>query len=572
MRPARLVCCAALTLLAVSLASAQDKPAAEKAPLKQIGGLRFVDVSEITIVNVDVSVRDKQGPVRGLKQEDFEVFQDGKPQVITNFALYTSPAGPVQSGPAAALPTPTPTLPAGTPIEPPPPREPRFIALYLDNENIMPFNRNRILNDVIDFIGKRLSPPDQAMVVSYQRSIKILQSFTSDPEDIASALRRTKRFVGGRPDLISSRKRVEDYIAQNYENSQTIGQALEDVQGFAKEQRNNLTFSVRAIQELVTMMSGLPGRKSIIYISDGLPMSPGLELYYELGDRYRIPSIVTQARDYDSTDLFRGLVTTASAAGVRLYTIDARGLESDLGIEAENRTARSSLSAGIGTSNFQDSLVYMADQTGGLAILNANSATPGLDKIGEDIETYYSLGYRLVPAGEDRMHRIEVKIKGKNSYRMNFSRTFIEKSLPTRVGDRVISGLAFDLVDNPLGIEVTTGEPAPASAERWTLPVEIQVPMEKIALIPDGDNLVGWLMVYYAARDAEGQQSDLQRTEYPINIPASSYDEQKKQHISISASLLLDPGTYRISVAVRDQLTNQAGYATMRQPVHPELK
>jgi len=79
-------------------------------------------------------------------------------------------------------------------------------------------------------------------------------------------------------------------------------------------------------------------------------------------------------------------------------------------------------------------------------------------------------------------------------------------------------------------------------------------------------------MVYYAARDAEGQQSDLQRTEYPINIPASSYDEQKKQHISISASLLLDPGTYRISVAVRDQLTNQAGYATMRQPVHPELK
>lgn len=170
------------------------------------------------------------------------------------------------------------------------------------------------------------------------------------------------------------------------------------------------------------------------------------------------------------------------------------------------------------------------------------------------------------------MHRIEVRVKGKNSYKLNYSRTFIERSLPTLVGDRVISGLAFDLADNPLDIEVQTGEPSPASSGRWTLPLEIRVPMQKVALIPDGDNLIGWLMVYYAARDAEGQQSDLQRTEHPIKIPAGSYDEQKKQHITISADLLLDPGTYRISVGVRDQLTNQAGYSLARRAVHPELK
>ena len=103
------------------------------------------------------------------------------------------------------------------------------------------------------------------------------------------------------------------------------------------------------------------------------------------------------------------------------------------------------------------------------------------------------------------MHRIEVKVKGKNSYKLNYSRTFIEKTLPTRVGDRVISGLAFDLKDNPLGIEAQAGEPG-AGLRRagGPLPVEIRVPIDKVALIPDGDDLVGWLMAYYAARDTRG--------------------------------------------------------------------
>lgn len=570
MRPTSVTCCVVLTLLAATLTWAEDKPAAPAAPLKQIGGLRFVDVSEITIVNVDVSVRDKDGPIVGLKADDFEVFQDGKRQEITNFYFFS------ETSPTAARrlpsPTPTPVLPTATDIEPVAPREPRFMVLYLDNENIMPFNRNRILNQVIEFVDRSLAPPDQAMVVSYQRSIKVLQPFTSDPEDVASALRRTRRFVGSRNEMLSNRRQIENFISQNSENPQSLGRALDQVESFAREQRNNLTFTVRAIQELISMMSGLPGRKSILYISDGLPLSPGLELFYELQDRYRNPMITTRARDHDATDLFRGLTTTATAAGVRLYTIDARGLEADSGIEAENRTARSSLAAGVASSNYQDSLLFMADQTGGLAILNANNLTPGLEKIGADIQTYYSLGYRLVPKGDDRMHRIEVKVKGKHNYRLNYQRTFIEKSLPTRIGDRVVSGLAFDLDDNPMAIEVETGEPAPAAAERWTLPVTIRVPLDKIALIPDGDELIGWLMVYYAARDSEGMQSDLQRTEHPIRIPASSYDEKKRQHMTITASLLLDPGLYRISVGVRDQLTNQAGYTAIRRPVHPNLR
>jgi VWFA-related protein len=546
-----------------------DKPPAEKPSTRQIGGLRFLDVSEVTIVNVEVTVTDKKGPVLGLKSGDFEVFQDGRPQDLTNFALFTRAAPSVPAPAATPVPTAAPAIPTPEPT-PGPKQEPRFVAFYVDNEYVMPMNRNRVINKMADWVYTYLRPPDQAMVVSYQRSLKVLQPFTSEPEAVASALRVMKRYTGGATDAHNGRRDVEDYIEQNSNNASTVTQAMDQARSFAREQRNNLTFAVGAIKELVGMMSGLPGKKAIIYLSDGLPMTPGLELFYTIQDKYNNPSVLSESREEDATDLFRGLVNTAAAAGVTLYTIDSAGLQSDMGIEAENRQPRSAIAASVMSANYQDSLSFMADQTGGLAILNANDPTPGLEKIANDFETYYSLGYRLIPSGQDRVHHIQVKVKGHSEYRLSYRKTFIEKTLPTRIGDRVVSGLTFDLEDNPLGIELSTGVPAPADNGRWTLPIEVRIPLDKVALIPEGEDLVGYLMVYYAARDDEGKQSDLQRTEHPIRMPASRYEAARRQFYTVAASLLLEAGKYRISVGVRDELTNQAGYAGARKAVHPE--
>ena len=564
---------ALVACMAGSTVLAQEKPAAEEPPETQVGGLRFVDVSEVTIVNVKVSVTDKKGPILGLTKDDFEVFQNGKLQELTNFAFYSEPGNaPAPVPTAAAAPAPA-AGPAPTPAPAPDALaqpEPLFITLYIDNENVMPLNRNRVLNRVTEFVHQYVKIPDQAMLVAYQRSLKVLQPFTSDPNEIVDALRKVKLYTGGRVSMISSRKEIEEAITDETKTNNDMERLYGMIRGFAQEQQTNLKFTVGSLKEIITMMSGLPGRKVLIYVSDGLPMNPGLELYYELQSSYNDPGVLARSQDYESSTLFRGLVTTAASAGVTIHTIDCRGLDSELGMEAENRMARSTMGASIAMSNYQDSLVYMAEQTGGLAIINTNDVTAGLEKIGRDMTTFYSLGYRLMPTGQDRVHWIRVKLKKESDYRLTFTKTFIEKTLPTRVGDRVMSGLAFDLEDNPLGITVSAGEPSPASGGRWLLPVEVRLPIGMIALVPDGDNLVGFLSVYYAARDNDGKQSDLQTTEHPVKVPAGEYDAARAKMFVIRASLLLEPGTYRISVGVRDQLTNQAGYAAMRKPVHPE--
>lgn len=560
------VCVLLCAFLAMSVhVLAQERPVADKPPTGQVGGLNFFDAAEVTVVNLDVSVLKKGNVVYGLQVSDFEVFQDGKPQDVTNFAFISRKAA-VPGGTPSALPAPT-AAPTPAPLVP---REPRFLVVYVDNENIAPFNRNRVLNRLDEFIRSHLVAPDQAMVVSYQKSLKVVQRFTTSADDVIDALRPLRTYTGGRSSMDSERREIEDAIEDAGEQSGQQEQVLGRVRGFAREQHNNLMFTVGALQELVHMTAGLPGKKAVVYVSDGLPMVPGLELFYAVQDRWNNLSVITQSMEYDATSMFRGLATSATAAGVTFYTIDARGLESEMGIDAEYRQSRSTMAASMARSNYQDSLLYMANQTGGMAVVNTNDVKVGLDRIAEQLENYYWIGYRLVPSGKDRPHRVEVKVKGHPDYTLNYRRTFIEKSLPTQIGDRVISGLVFDLEDNPLGVALEGGEPMPASSGRWTLPVEVRVPIDKVALIPDGSDLAGYLMVYYAARDDEGKQSDLQRVEHAVRIPVTDYEKAQRQVFTFTASLLLEPGIYRISVGVRDQLNNQAGYAVLRKPVHPE--
>jgi VWFA-related protein len=557
----------------------------QESTIRPIGGLTFVDEFELTIANLVVYVTDKSGTaVTDLKAEDFVVLQDGEPKQITNFKLYTGdiirqrnaeldlPAAPL------ATPTPVPQDEAG-PV-------PVYFVLYIDNQNLNPLDRNRVLSQTREFIGTNLHPPAQMMVVAYQRSFQVLQDFTSDPEQVLAALRSVRTFTGGRSERERAAKdiveRIKSIESQERSGGRTSGldtvspewnEAYTMIDNYAKESVNDLQFTLDSLRQMITSLSGLPGKKGIVYISNGLPMVPGMELFYELNRVTNNSTFLTRMYEYDQSRLFRQLAATANAQDVAFYAIDASGLSVRGLASAEYQGAQDPLAASVGDSNRTDTLRLLADETGGIAIVNTNDIAPRLDFIAQDMYTYYSIGYPLQASGKDKVHKVEVTLRDDpelKGYSVRYRSRFVEKSIETRVQDAVTSSLVFEVDDNPMGLEITTGTPSAASEGRWLLPTHISFPIGAVALLPEGEDYVGRVVIFVAARDSDGKQSDLVRQEHEVRVAAADYEKAQRSRWGIDANLLVESGRYRIAVGLLDPLTRQDSFATTATAVNPK--
>jgi VWFA-related protein len=545
--------------------------------VRPIGGLTFRDEFELTVVNLLVYVTDRDGnPISDLTQADFEISQDGQQRDITNFQLYTKELyrqyyASESAGPPGVAPTSATPAPADADLE----LRPVWLVVYVDHQNLHPLDRNRVLKQLQDFIRENLQAPVQMMVVSRQREAKIVQEFTSDPTLVLDALRGMRRDTGGRPTLDQDRRQALQMMENSRQSSGTTADSAflrveATVASFAEQEANELSFTLSSLREFVTMLSGLPGKKAILYLSNGLPMIAGQELYYALANAYDEPSAITGATRFDQSRNFRALAGLANAQDVTFYTIDATGLEVAGFGTAESARPEDIVAATIGKQNYQDSLRYVADATGGLAIINTNDVSAHLHKIEADFYTYYSLGYPLVRTGGDKVHEIKVELRDDpafDDYRVRYRRRFVEKSLETQVRDKVQTGLVFPIEDNPMQMTVATGNPAPASQGRWTVPMEVSFRIETVALIPEGDDYVGRVVLFAAARDTEGKQSDIVRQEHEIRIPAGQYDEARTQRFTVGTNLLMESGSYSLSVGLMDQVTRAASYRTERAVV-----
>lgn len=534
---------------------------------ERIGGLAFADEVEVTVVNIDVYVRDGRGrPVSGLGADDFRILQNGVEMPITNFAELDTETirDRVGAVPGAAPATgPDPAAPAGLEIKP------IRVVLFIDNENIETLDRNRVLRRVREFVTSNLAPPVEMMVVSYQRSLKVVQPFTTEPREVTDALRSMVRITGGFGARDSERREIlrdmtdarnQDYGTQGNSQEGAELESRQRVSAFAAEEANNVRLTIGGLRQVVAMLSGIEGRKSVIYVSSGLPMVPGIGLMHDHAMTFHDQTILSLRGRYDQTRLFHELASTANAQDVSLYSIDASGLNPLDGFEAENAYSRDPTASSIGSKNYQDSLVYLAEATGGVAVVNTNDVTGGLERITEDLFNYYSLGYTVNASNEDRVHRITVELTGGQGYDLRYRRRFVEKSDEARIQDRVFTSLMVDIDDNPMGLELTASQALPGTGTQWVVPLHLSLDLETVALLPVGDELVGRLIVFIGARDEDGRNTEVQRQEHEIRLPKAEYEAAGRERYGIDFRLILSEGRSRVSIGVMDPVTRRASY------------
>lgn len=519
---------------------------------------------ELTVVNVVAYVTNKKGhPVTDLKRGDFRIFQDGQERPISHFQLYTEELyRTVFQGSAPEAPI---TKSAGPETPQEMEIQPIYIVLYVDNENLHPMDRNRVLSKATEFVRKNLQPPVQMMVAAFDKRLKIIQPFTDDSTLVVQALRDQRMKTGGTVSRDSDRKRIMDKM-RRYKQDPNSGDANGKrnvwalLLGAAEEEANDLLFTLQALRATVSMMAGLPGKKSIVYVSNGLPMIAGMEMLYGYANAYDEPSALTQFSRWDQTPQFNSLVAAANSQNVSFYTIGAGGLRHASIATAESAAPGDSIASGIGEENYLDSLRFMAKETGGKALVNTNDFALAFDKISSDLFTYYSMGYTLTLSGGDKVHNVKVTLPGHPEYNLRYRRRYVEKSLETRVRDKVMTALLFPLEENPFHIKVSTLAPAPAAKDRWTLPVEISFPVKALTLLPEGEDFVAHAVLMVAARDSAGGQSDLVRQVHEVRIPSKNMESLGDQRWTIHVNLLMEAGKYKVSVGLMDQTSSAASY------------
>ena len=487
-----IACWLFLALGLASLANAQaKKPAAAKA--EDPGA--FVDTVNVGVVNIDVYVTDKKGnPVTGLTKDDFQLFENGSKVEISNF--YAVNAGKAVAQPfdlaeaaPAAPPVPGAAAPA-PPADPDPVRTPEEqrlrLIVYIDNYNLRPFNRNRVMRELRAFIGTKLGKADQLMLVTYDRELHIRRTFTSDPSLIASAMLELEKISAQGVHADSDRRDVLRQI----EDSRSVGEAEAAAHTYAQSTYNDLSFSIDSIKKMIDALAGMPGRKAVVYVSDGLQMIAGQDVFYAVQNKYgEQSSSMTSTLEYNVARRLDELTAQANANRITFYTIDAAGLRSYDSNSAENQAAASApglsqLIDSVRISNLQSTLQTLAEKTGGVAILNTNTITPRLERVARDFNTYYSLGYTPPHFGDGRYYKLDVKVKNRKDLQVRHREGYRDKSTEARMSDGTLAALNFPFEENPLGVTLEFGQPRQREDGFYLVPVLVRIPLGKLVLVP----------------------------------------------------------------------------------------
>ena len=527
---------------------------------------------EVIVTNVDVAVTDKKGNrITDLKPENFEIYEEGLLQKLTNFyevkgmEVYASVPDKEKKKPSV-------------PLKPVPKKSVQIrnkIIIYFDNWHLHPMNRNWSIKRLESFIRNNFPAEDtnnQGMIVCLGQKLEIIQRFTSNEWQLLQSINQVKKRTGQsilrRREKDELRKELNRMVTEtgrmdmfeNYERA--IGYA----RNYVEAEQNDLFYSLKSLSAFIDYLTGIEGKKMLIYVSDGLPINPGEEVFAFLDQAFARGQARSEALNYDATRIFKELTARCNANEIALYPINAQGLESMI-LSADkdagwNIYARGAGMVKPGSRVKNDALKLMANETGGLAVLNTNDIESGLKKIEGDLHFYYSLGYVSPHREDDKYYSIKVKLKGvKEKYNVRVRHGYRRVSPEVKIRETVLSRLFLQRQYNPLEvmIQFMSLEPMPGS-NRLRLTLKLLLPLKNLTLYPQGKDYAGQIEVYFILMDSDNNVSSCYQLKEDIVVPVRDYEIALKSNYPYLCEMNVREGSYIFSLAVKDVLSGTINY------------
>lgn len=524
---------------------------------------------EVRVVNVDVVVRDRAGkPVTGLTKADFEIFENGQKREITNLYEVRAPA-PAAAAANAAPVAPAPAATAETPVE----IRPRNIVMFVDNYSLDPFRRDKVLQSLDKFV-EQLGPQDRVMLVLCTQKTTVITPFTNDRNAIRAGVETVKK--GGSAfnrtaSLDHLKQTVNEYIATAKEPSGRLSwrdaysHATSDVESHVEEEIFSARNTLAALGQITAALAGMEGKNVVIFAGAHLPEKPGVELYQWLYNAFStyMPGLTLGSESISGKTgsmqhySIEEAAKQASANGVALYMIDAADSR-DSG-SAETTAASDRVEAFLTFTNTAMAYQTLARISGGLAITNTSNFDSAFQTLANDLNSYYSLGFKPGDSSAQGLRKIVVKMKNPE-YRFRARETYIPNAKPAQdeMSTRVIANLYTTDARNAWEISVKPGAPQKEGPE-YRVPFEVTM-APTITLAPEGDNLVGNFTIFVVVGNGEST-SKVIRNAHAVKVPVDAEDDFREKKITYKATITMNPGDNILSVAVVDQASKMAGFA-----------
>jgi VWFA-related protein len=499
---------------------------------------RIKVTSDLVLTNV--VVRDKQSNlVRGLTQDDFAVYEDGKLQHLTSFdfenvdALATAGLnGATISGTAAPLKI------IGTqgPIKKEELKNHRLIVIFFDFGAMEPDDIDRAVSAAQKYVAKQMSPADLVAIVSLASSMHVDQDFTNDKTRLASVLSSYQAGEGkgfaagdtgtseGTPDTGNS------FVADDSEYNQF-----------------NTDRKLQAIQSVAKSLSKIDEKKSIIFFSNGVSRS-GIENQVEL----------------------RAAINTAVQSNVALYTLDVRGLQAfPPGGEAQSASLRgksaysgqSILDQFNSNADSQETLTTLAGDTGGKAFLDSNDLSGVFTAVQRDTSAYYVLGYRSTnPEMNGKYRHVKVVVK-RSDIRLEYRAGYYGPKDYAHFGkedreQQMLDEISSDLPDVDVAVYMAAAYFRMDDAHYY-IPVSLIIPGSQIPFVTEKDKDRATIDIIGVVQDEF--KHPIGNARETVKLAVDESRQVRRKNVQYNTGFVLPPGKFHIKFVVRENQTGKLG-------------
>jgi len=532
------------------------------------GPRQVTEVVRVHVVNVEVFATGKNGrPVLDMRPKEFELYEDGVVVPLTNFLA------PAQSLVAKA-PQARPGVSATAEIAPPSEEEQqRTLVVFVDDLNLTVSARKPVLDRLGQFLTERLQEGYRVILFSFSRSLRRLTPLTRDSSQIAAALGVLRRTAFEGMMLQAQRDSIlRDMGRPIAQESGEMGDAareaiLDNTRSGASETTVLERSLLEALTTLVDSLSGLAGRKVVLFVSQGIPTNPNADLFVEFGERFaggQGQSMLSPENRLRHP--VQVVALHANASRITFYTISA-GSEEGFGISAQVQAPNASTLGTNDVINRDESLSELTTGTGGRKLFNADA----LEGMAAELDTYYSLGYSPDHFGDGRYHRLSVKVK-RAGVSVRCREGYLDKTPEQRQADRTTAALLAGGNANPLGARVELGTPQRQGRKKITVPLTVTIPAADLVLLEAGEFHEGKVSITIAVAKHDGRTSDVHRETFPIKVPSRLVAGFLGQETSFDFTVLVEPGDTSVSVTARDDVAQVESVVVNALPVEPEKR